>query len=128
MTVRIERQISPLSRGRLCNIEGEPVQRTPREYPYAFDRFCTWRGKVERTEHSAYSDRMYQWDWEKFNAACETVWGNHGQYFDGRTPGEIQRFLSLYYGHDVILTGVEKACNWANGFPCWIFYWYAKEA
>lgn len=124
-----EQQINSLFRRPLFTLDGEPVKRTPWDYPYSFERFCTWKGdEYEKTKHSVYSDRMLEWDSKKFNAACQAVWGNHGQCFDGRTPGEIQRFLSLYFGHDVVLTGIEKACNWANGYPCWIFCYYDKEA
>ena len=62
-------QLSPLFPQQLFNIEGNPVKRTPWEYPYSYDRFCTWKREFERTEHSAYSDRMYEWSATKFNDA-----------------------------------------------------------
>ena len=106
------------------NIHGERIERTPREYPYSYDPFVVFKDPAWTDNDTAvYSDRLRQWDWEKYNQCCEKVWNNHGQYFSARKPEEIQRFLQLYFDDPtLILTGIEEGCNCSNGYPFWVFY------
>lgn len=78
-------------------------------------------------EHgNAYSDRMHQWDYKKFNRCCKEVWGNEGQYFDppARTPAQIEQFLTLYRGKPTKLIRIVRQVNVSNGFPLWFFEYY----
>ena len=106
------------------NIHGERVQRTPREYPYSYDPFAVYKDPAfTDADECVYSDRIRQWDWEKFNRCCEAIWGNCGQYFHARKPDEIERFLRMYFDDESIkLTGIEECCNFGNGYPYWGFY------
>jgi hypothetical protein len=105
---------------------GKPIKRTKAGFPYSYEPFETWsNGKEEN--HSVYSDRLYSWDCEKFNAACHAVWGNREQYFDRRTPAEIERFLQHYYeAPDIRLTRVVESCNQASGYPVWHFFFQSN--
>ena len=78
------------------------------------------------TDEVVYSDRLYQWDSEKYNASCMAVWGNRGQYFYQRSPESIEMFLSLYFGREVILTAIEVEENASSGYPYWAFYFRNK--
>ena len=107
----------------VINIRGEQVRRSKYQYAYSYDPFVVWKGDFENTDSRVYSDRLWQWDSEKFNTCCIEVWGNKGQYFDNRSCSEIERFLSLYFNKEVELTGIEEGCNVSSGFPFWVFYY-----
>lgn len=104
------------------DLNGNPVKRTKEEYPYNYDSYVVWKGDyTENTDGCVYSDRLFQWDWEKYNRCCEEVWGNQGQYFNNRMPEDIEKFLSLYIGKKIKLTAIMEGCNWSNGYPVWVF-------
>lgn len=107
----------------ICNIEGKPVERDKRNWPYSYDRFVVWKGDWNETDCAVYSDRLRQWDAKKYRECCKQVWPNGGDTFSQRSPSSIEQFLSLYYGQQVKLTGIEEGCNVSNGFPYWIFYY-----
>ena len=106
------------------NIHGERVERTPREYPYSYDPFQVFKDPAWTDRDAVvYSDRMHQWDWEKYDRCCEKVWNDRRQSFSGREPAEIERFLQLYFEDPTLtLTGIEAGCNYSNGYPFWVFY------
>lgn len=107
------------------DFDGNPVRRSMREYPYSYDEFVVWKSddyKRSADNHTVCSDRMYQWDYKKYNKCCREVWGNEGQYFDNRSREDIERFLQLYFGHDLKLVAIAQACNASNGYPYWTFY------
>lgn len=107
----------------VCNIDGIPVKRTIQEYPYSYDPFLIWSNNYHKDDHVLYSDRLYQWNFEKFNRCCYKVWKNMGQWFDERSPKSIEKFLSLYLEKPICLTGIEQGCNVSNGYPYWIFFY-----
>lgn len=111
----------------LLNMKGEEVKRTPFEYPYSYDPFVVWKGKYKKTDEIVYSDRLIEWDHEKFDKCCKAIWGNTIQSFDMRNPVTIEAFLSMYLEKIVTLTGIEKCCNVSNGYPIWIFYYRESE-
>ena len=108
----------------LIGWDGERITRTPSSHPYAYDAHFTWKSeRFETTDHAVYSDRLFQWNSNKFDASVTAVWPENpgGQMFYSRNPVDIQRFLCLYFGKDVELTGVLQGCNVSNGYPYWIF-------
>lgn len=52
-------------------IDGEPIERTPVDYPYSYDFHYIWgvshTSEKEENLHSVYSDRLYQLDYKKYN-------------------------------------------------------------
>lgn len=109
--------------GRNRNIYGAKVKRPREEYPYSFDHYCVYKTiDFDQTTHTIYSDRMRQWDSEKFDTCHEHVFGNSGQYFDCRNPELIEQFLKEYFDWELSLTGIEEGCNFSNGYPYWVFY------
>ena len=107
------------------DLYGNPVERTPYSHPYNFDQHAIWisenfdRNKIYCAE---YSDRMLQWDREKFARCTQEIFGNQQQCFDDRKPKAIEKFLIKYFGHDLKLVAIEKCCNISTGYPIWIFH------
>jgi len=106
------------------DIHGRRAKKKPFNHPYDFDPHVTYLGDYQKGKGNAvYSDRLYQWDYKKFNSCCQEVFGDTGQYFDNRKPEDIERFLSLYLGTNVKLTAIQKECNVSSGFPLWVFFY-----
>jgi uncharacterized membrane protein YvbJ len=73
---------------------------------------------------SAYSDRMYGWNPDKFNKVCLEVFGNSGQSFDDRSLEQIELFLNKYFDKSTLhLIEIRRWVNRSNGFPLWSFLW-----
>jgi hypothetical protein len=106
-------------------IDGKPVTRTKNEYPYSYDPFVVWEDNHGKSS-VVYSDRLYQWDYEKYNKCCQKVWNNEGQYFSQRQPQDIEKFLTLYFNKPIKLTLIMEGCNVSNGYPYWIFGYEIK--
>lgn len=70
---------------------------------------------------SMYSDRMYSWDYAKFNKCLQEVFGNQGQYFSDRSPADIEKFIGLYTKSKVELLMIKKYVNQSSGFDHWHF-------
>ena len=107
------------------NIKGEPIRQTPITHPYSFDTYCVYRDieffDMKPQDMSvAHSDRLDQWDRDKFDHACKLVGGINS--FD-YNPEIAQKFLSVYFDKEIKLLAIEKACNVGNGYPYWIFYY-----
>ena len=109
------------------NLDGKPVERDKHNWPYSYDPYVVWKGNYIKGENeTVYSDRLMQWNYEKFNKCCKEVWDNEGQYFSGRSATEIERFLSLYFEKEIELTVIMQGCNVSSGYPYWIFYFKDK--
>lgn len=109
----------------LTDLYGNPIERTPYSHPYNFDQHVIWVSKKfdkSKIYSAEYSDRMLEWDSEKFARCTQEVFGNQGQSFDNRNPKDIEKFLIKYFGHDLKLVAIEKCCNVATGYPIWIFH------
>lgn len=104
------------------DLDGLPIKRNPIQYPYSYDLFVTYKvGTRDDITGSVYSDRLYQWDSQKYNDLCEKHFGNRGKYFDTRNPGDIEKFLSEYLGKSLDLIAIMQGCNVSTGFPVWWF-------
>lgn len=113
-----------------ADLHGRPVERTPFSHPYNFDQYVTWKSKdydSNKIYSGEYSDRMMEWDRKKYCDCIKEVFGNERQYFDNRKPEDIEKFLIKYFGHDLTLVAVEKACNWSTGYPIWVFHFESHE-
>lgn len=111
------------------DLDGNEIKRNPFSHPYNYDEYVIWKDEdFDKEKYSAvYSDRLYQWDWEKYNRCCQEVFGNQGQMFYQRKPKEIERFLSMYFDKEIKLTAVMQGCNQSSGFPYWIFLYEEEE-
>ena len=100
---------------------GEPVQRTKQSHPYSYDGFVLHRlGRNEEATMTVYSDRLAQWDDEKYVQCCERHMP--GKRWDNASPEQIQAFLRDYTGEPALrLILVMEYCNYASGYPVWRF-------
>ncbi len=99
------------------------------ESRYAYKAHYTFRAEG-KSNGADYSDRLMQFDYDKFNRCCKEVWDNEGQYFDlnSRSPEQIERFLQLYYEDDEIkLIDIIEECNASSGYPVWCFRTFSPK-
>lgn len=113
-------------KAKYLDLNGNIVKRTPFTHPYNYDEFVEWKKEgnndIEK-ESAVYSDRLWEWDHEKYNKCCQKVFGDNRQYFNSSNPDEIEKFLSLYFEKEVTLIAIVKGCNQSSGFPYWIFFY-----
>ena len=105
------------------DMNGFPVERPKTKYPYSYDPFRVYRRNWSPDDMSVDSDRLFEWDSEKFNRLCKEIFGNAGQYFSNRHPEQIQKFFCQYFNRKILLTGIMECCNVGNGYPYWTFYY-----
>ena len=74
-----------------------------------------------------YSDRLRQWDSDKFKKYSLSVFGNEADYFNERSPRKISEFLSLYFDRKVVVIKITEWCNVATGYPVWSFEFVYTE-
>jgi hypothetical protein len=100
-----------------------PVERNKIDYPYSYDGFVVYRfGENSEATGTIYSDRLFQWDPEKYDILCEKHFGNSGQMWGHRDPDKIRDFLSEYTGDvELQIVFIMEYCNQANGYPYWRF-------
>ena len=111
------------------DLDGNEIKRNPFSHPYNYDEYVIWKDEdFDKEKYSAvYSDRLWQWNYEKYNKCCQTVFKNKGQMFDNREPKEIEEFLIMYFDKKIKLTAVIKGCNLSTGYPYWIFIYEDLE-
>ena len=105
------------------DLDGNEIKRNPFTHPYNYDEYIIWKAEnfVKEKCDAVYSDRLYQWDYEKYNRCCQEVFKNKGQQFYQRNPKDIEKFLSMYFDKQIKLTAIMQGCNQSSGFPYWIF-------
>ena len=83
----------------------------------------------DKANGSAYTDRMWQWDYEKYNELCQKHFGDKGQTnWLYREPKAIEAFIRDYNDDQtLILTKVVEYCNASNGYPVWNLIWYKEN-
>jgi hypothetical protein len=109
---------------RYLGLDGRSVDRISDKFPYSYDEFVRFKRGYKSNDEVVYSDRLHQWDSEKYDKCCLEVFGNTGQYFSNRKIDDIQKFLRMYFDDEsLIITAVTQACNVSNGYPYWGFYY-----
>jgi len=96
-------------------------------HPYSYSEFFIFRTmsreEMKRQKIGAdYSDRLWQWDPDKFEAASKPF----AKRFDEFTPADCSKFLSDYFGTPKECVALAEGCNVSNGYPYWIF-WYRDK-
>lgn len=105
------------------DLEGKAVRKTPITNPYDFDDYVEWKGNYRQFDSAVYSDRLYQWNTEKYKKCYEQVFKNNGQRFDSKNVSGIRKFLSMYFDKEIELTAIMRGCNISSGFPYHIFFY-----
>lgn len=99
-------------------------RRTVYSHPYSFDPVTLIHNPGEVTGR-AYSDRLAQWDYEKFRR-CMGDGGEGNFNWGSRT--KVQKLLSEYFDDDTIaVRKVMKTCNIATGDPVWYITWHSTK-
>lgn len=82
-------------------------------------------GKKVKT---VYTDRMYEWDYKKYDDSCMKVWGNEGQYFSQRAkePNKVSEFLSLYNEKECEVVCIFTSTNASTGYPVTCIFYVEK--
>jgi hypothetical protein len=94
--------------------------RTPGEALYGFSGYFLWRKFMQgdETVGGVYSDRMQQWDPEKWSEAMR----GRKQNWQTMSAQEAKEIIWAYYGSDYELVGYATECNVSNGYPLGIFF------
>lgn len=104
--------------------EGNPVEKTKFEYPYSYDPYVIMGVPGSKYEGADYSDRLMQFDWDKFHDLSEKHFGDRGQLFHNREMNKIESFLQEYHDKpNLKLVMVSEGANVSNGYPYWIFFY-----
>ena len=107
------------------DLDGNAIEKTPFSHPYNYDEYVLWKSEnytKEKPYSGVYSDRLFQWNHDKYNDCCQKVFKNKGQDFSKRESYEIEEFLRLYLNEkDLKLIAVLQGCNIATGYPYWVF-------
>lgn len=100
---------------------GNPVEKTKDKYPYSYDGYVSYRnGDNSDITGSVYSDRLRQWDYEKYEE-CSKKHGDPG-LMRNKVPIQIQSFLRDYLNEPKLnLILIMEYCNLSTGYPVWRF-------
>lgn len=75
-------------------------------------------GKETKGISYDYSDRLWEWDYEKSKAAFEVA--NSSQHKKD-SANYFEVYLSEYFGKPVEILHILAGFNWANGYPYQVF-------
>lgn len=101
---------------------GNPVRRTKQTHPYSYDGFVLWKSRDYKPTLPAgtiYSDRLYEWDYEKAMRLGEK---HQIRRWDNTPTKQIEAFLRDWNDDPKLhLVLVMEYCNQASGYPVWRF-------
>jgi hypothetical protein len=104
------------------NEYGRPTHRTKYDHPYSYDAFVVWRGGSNAAiDDSAYSDRLYEENPERFNRLCLKYFGDSAQFWDKRNPQLTEAFLREWLNLPTLRLILVMEMAKGNGYPCWRF-------
>lgn len=102
--------------------------RTPEEYPYSHSEYYLWRdfhGPAPSSVSAYYTDRMRQWDGDKYRRATDGKMRNfHSVPINRQAAQEIVRD---YFGADFECVGVAQSMNVSSGYPLGIIFVRKRE-
>lgn len=103
---------------------GNKIERSKMDYPYSYSPFCYYlNGDIKDATATLYSDRLYQWDSEKYNELCKKHFGDKGQIWSGRSVETTEKFLAEYLDKESVkVIAMIEGCNVSNGYPYWCMY------
>ncbi len=112
------------------DLERSAPPRTRLTHPYSYDPFTVWGGKNEKCNNSVYSDRMRQWDYEKYNRIGQALFNTGDMaWFNTGNAKKIEQFLREYNGDNTLeLTRVVEYCNVSTGYPVWRLDYYKPKS
>lgn len=94
-------------------------EKTPYTHPYSYDPFVIFKADGA-SNNTIYTDRLRQWDYEKYSELSKKHFGNDGQFWRDRDPQKIESFLQDWLGDEKVkLILIEEHCNVSTGCPLW---------
>lgn len=103
-------------------------QRTREQYPYSYDAHYKWRDFDKDNPPEGmdciYSDRMMQWDYEKYEAARQKV---DAGWIENISREKAEGIIDAYYDGKYKCVGFAACCNVSNGYGIGIFFIVPKE-
>lgn len=98
--------------------------RTKLTHPYSYDPIIQWQSedKELKATNTVYSDRLFQWDANKYAELTKKHFDDSGSNWVNRDHEKIELFLKEYFDNNELkLVSVIEYCNQATGYPCWRF-------
>jgi hypothetical protein len=102
-------------------------QREQHDHPYSYSEFFIYGDRqVIRSKglEAVYSDRLQQWDYEKYERCCE----EHPKAWR-RPVGDraaMSAWMTAYMGKPVDVVALAEGCNVSSGYPYWIVWFREK--
>lgn len=81
----------------------------------------------KKPNRTFYSDRLRQWDLEKYNRVATKVLGSPMQMYYGVENEKLEKLLIEYFGEKLTLVKVSVSEHAASGFPIWRFDCHMDE-
>lgn len=112
------------------DLYGKQVKRTKKQYPYTYNPFVIWMDdnfNLDKANIQVYSDRMREWDFDKYIECCRIVWKGCGVPINDThilALYHYMQFVHLYFKDDMPnfkLTAIMQGCNYGNGYEHLIF-------
>ena len=119
------------SYGTYMDEDGNPVSRPKDKFSYSYDFFVTWKTEKFKSKDrtAVYSDRLWQWNHQKYDSLCQKHWQNQGQNFYDREPKQIEAFLRDYHDlPNLELVMIQEGCNVSSGYPIWLFFFIPNKS
>lgn len=101
--------------------------RTKQEYPYSYSEFFHFGKRADisaKGVQAVYSDRLWQWDYDKCHKAHKT---HLNCRFEQASPAQLSAFLSEYNGKPCTVVALAEGCNPSTGYPYYIL-WYTIQS
>jgi hypothetical protein len=97
-------------------------------HPYSYSPIIIFGDESVKADDAIYSDRMFQWDFEKTEKLLMKHFGERSQHFNDKDPAMIEKFLQERFNYpNLKLHMIVEWCNVSNGYPLWSFH-YSRNA
>lgn len=111
----------------LIDINGNPIDKTPRTNPYDYDSFVIFKySNFDKNKDKAVdTDRLAEWNPDLYNDIYHRLYMKYGRNpnFIFRNRSSCSEFMSRYYNKNIEVTAVVQNCNVSNGYPYWTIYY-----
>jgi hypothetical protein len=102
-----------------------PLNTTPHYTNPLFRTPQTVFGRERKGLHYDYSDRLWEWDWNKASAASDAATTSGARL---KTAAWYEAFLSAYYARPVVVHHILAGYNLATGYPYAVFGYTFADA
>ena len=93
--------------------------------PYSYPEFYRYQNNSVTPNATDYSDRLWEWDHEKYDRCMKEAAGDTAQIVSHHSAEKLERFLQLYHECDELkLSAIVEGCNVSNGYPYFVYKYY----